>query len=69
MLVINPTECTSCGACETECPVEAIYEDYSVPAELKEWVELNAWYTQSLSGERTKALQGRRGVRRLTAHP
>ena len=27
MLVIHPDECINCGACETECPVEAIYED------------------------------------------
>lgn len=26
---IQPTECTDCGACEFECPVEAIY--YAAP--------------------------------------
>ena len=26
-LYINPEECIDCGACEPECPVEAIYED------------------------------------------
>ena len=26
-LYINPDECINCGACEPECPVEAIYED------------------------------------------
>jgi len=30
MLIIHPDECINCGACETECPVEAIYEDSSV---------------------------------------
>ncbi|WP_169981145.1 4Fe-4S dicluster domain-containing protein [Tautonia rosea] len=31
MLMINPDECIDCGECETACPVEAIYEDRSVP--------------------------------------
>lgn len=52
MLMINPDECTSCGACETGCPVEAIYEDCSVPEELQHWIALNARYTRSLTGER-----------------
>jgi NAD-dependent dihydropyrimidine dehydrogenase PreA subunit len=42
MLVINPDECINCGACETECPVEAIYEDTGVPDNMKEFVQLNA---------------------------
>lgn len=33
MLLIHPDQCINCGACETECPVEAIYEDSSVPDE------------------------------------
>lgn len=34
---INPDECTSCGACVDECPVEAISEGddyYTIDAEL-----------------------------------
>jgi ferredoxin len=27
MLVIDPVECIDCGACEAECPVEAIRSD------------------------------------------
>jgi ferredoxin len=41
MLVINPDECINCGACETECPVEAIYEDTGVPADMEEFVKIN----------------------------
>ena len=26
-LYINPEECIDCGACEPECPVDAIYDD------------------------------------------
>jgi len=25
--MINPEECIDCGACEPECPVEAIYPE------------------------------------------
>lgn len=41
MLVINPDECINCGACETECPVEAIYEDTGVPQDLQEFIKVN----------------------------
>ena len=41
-LYISPDECIDCGACEPECPWEAIYEDASVPEKLKSCIELNA---------------------------
>ncbi|MFO0744073.1 MAG: ferredoxin FdxA [Myxococcota bacterium] len=41
MLVINPDECIDCGACEPECPVNAIYEEDDVPSEYKEYTKLN----------------------------
>lgn len=41
-LFINPDECIDCGACEPECPWEAIFEDVSVPAVLKDDIQLNA---------------------------
>ena len=42
MLVIHPDECIDCGACEPECPVEAIYADGDVPPGLQDYVALNA---------------------------
>ena len=30
-LYINPDECIDCGACEPECPVNAIFEASAVP--------------------------------------
>lgn len=51
MLMIHPDECIHCGACETECPVEAIFEDSGVPDNLKEFVAINAEETSSLSDE------------------
>ena len=43
-MYINPDECTGCGACEAECPVEAIFEDRSLPAEWKHYEKINADY-------------------------
>lgn len=57
MVMIAPNECTNCGACETECPVEAIFEDSSVPEELADWIAINARYTRSLSVERKERLR------------
>ncbi len=41
-LYIHPEECIDCGACEPECPWEAIYEDASVPDVFKADTALNA---------------------------
>ncbi len=43
-LFINPAECIDCGACEPECPVEAIFEEAALPAEWKKFTESNAAY-------------------------
>lgn len=41
-LYIHPDECINCGACEPECPWEAIFEDEAVPDVFKDDTELNA---------------------------
>ncbi|MCB0352065.1 MAG: ferredoxin family protein [Bdellovibrionales bacterium] len=51
LLVIHPDECINCGACETECPVEAIYEDSAVPEDFKEFIKINEEETVSLGEE------------------
>ena len=38
---INPDECIDCGACEPECPVEAIFADDSVPEQWQSYTEKN----------------------------
>ncbi|MBX0326478.1 ferredoxin family protein [Oscillochloris sp. ZM17-4] len=38
---INPDECIGCGACESECPVSAIYTEEEVPAEYASYLEKN----------------------------
>jgi ferredoxin len=57
LLVIHPDECINCGACETECPVEAIYEDSSVPADMQEFVQINEEETVALSSDDLDALR------------
>ena len=41
-LYINPDECIDCGACEPECPVQAIVEESNVPEAQKPWIKVNA---------------------------
>ncbi len=45
MLYIDPDTCIDCGACEPECPVEAIFEEEYVPEGQKQFTQINAdWY-------------------------
>ncbi len=48
MLYIDPDVCIDCGACVPECPVEAIYEEGSVPEEEAHWLTLNRERAPSL---------------------
>ena len=41
-LYIDPDECIDCGACEPECPLEAIYDEDELPAEWEKYTEINA---------------------------
>ena len=38
---INPDECIDCGACEPECPVEAIFPEDALPDKWNAFVEIN----------------------------
>src|SRR5213592_1849940 len=40
-LYIDPLECIDCGACEPECPVEAIFHEAHVPAAWSDFIALN----------------------------
>jgi ferredoxin len=42
MLVIAPDECIDCAACEPVCPVDAITPAEGVPADQREFIEINA---------------------------
>ena len=41
-LYIHPDECIDCGACEPECPVDAIYDEDDLPEEYEKFIEINA---------------------------
>lgn len=45
-LVIHPDECIDCALCEPECPANAIFADDDLPAEQREFLELNAELAQ-----------------------
>jgi ferredoxin len=46
MLIIDPEECIDCGACEPECPVNAIFPEESLPPEWANYTVIDAtWYT------------------------
>src|SRR6202043_1968726 len=44
ILVIDPEECIDCGACEPECPVEAIFPEDSLPDKWQPFVKINYAY-------------------------
>ena len=51
MLYIEPDECIDCGACEPECPVEAIFTEEDVPDEWKPYTEINVlWFNDKDGG-------------------
>ena len=41
-LYIDPDECIDCGACEPECPVNAIFPQDDVPEEWRNFIAINA---------------------------
>src|SRR5690606_27550208 len=50
-LYIQPDECVDCGACEPVCPVEAIYYEDDLPADLQPYLADNArFFAEPLPG-------------------
>ena len=49
MLYIDPDECIDCGACEPECPVEAIFAEEDMPEDQDRFVEINTKYFEPVS--------------------
>ena len=45
-LFIDPNECIDCGACEPECPVEAIFPEDALPDKWEPFVKINYAYEQ-----------------------
>lgn len=55
MLFIHPDECTDCGLCVAACPNQAIYAEPFVPAEWREFIELNL----EMAGQAPRVVRGR----------
>jgi ferredoxin len=47
-LYIHPDECIDCGACEPECPWNAIFEEVAVPEPFKDDTPLNYKIMESM---------------------
>jgi len=41
-MFIHPDECIDCGACEPECPVDAIFPEEEVPERWNAFIQANA---------------------------
>ena len=54
MLYIDPDECIDCGACEPECPVQAIFTEDSVPDQWTAYTEVNALWFSDKDAARAK---------------
>lgn len=44
MYFINPADCIDCAYCESVCPVTAIFDEFTVPAQWREFVQKNRAY-------------------------
>src|SRR5689334_24741641 len=51
MYYINPDECIECGACEPECPVNAIFHESAVPDEWKSFTQRSEEHTSELQSQ------------------
>ena len=51
-LFIDPNECIDCGACEPECPVEAIFPEDALPDKWNAFVEINYAYPDGATIDR-----------------
>jgi len=44
MYYINPDDCIDCAYCVAVCPVSAIFDEFTVPANMREYVRTNRLY-------------------------
>ena len=51
-MYIDPETCISCGACEPECPVSAIFEASAVPPEWQVFLDLDRRWTTGDDAEK-----------------
>jgi NAD-dependent dihydropyrimidine dehydrogenase PreA subunit len=46
MYYIDPVECIDCYACVPVCPVQAIFDEFNIPAEWRHYIQKNRDYFQ-----------------------
>jgi len=46
-LYIDPYTCIGCSACMFACPVSVIHDSFDIPAELSEYIDINAEYFEN----------------------
>ena len=61
MLVIDPDDCIDCGACEPECPQEAIFPEHALPEKWTPFVQINAAWLEGGAGAVDAALASLNG--------
>ena len=66
MLVIDPEECIDCGACEPECPVEAISPEDAVPDEWEPFIRINYAFADGMETRQRARAGARRPERAAT---
>ena len=52
MCYVHPTLCIDCAACESACPVGAIFDADNVPREVAHYVTINALWFDDRAGAR-----------------
>jgi ferredoxin len=61
MCFVHPDECIDCAACESACPVGAIFADSHVPNEVEEFTAVNLLYfkDRDVARERVEQIAAR----------
>ncbi len=54
MCYVHPDECIDCAACESACPVGAIFAAEQAPAETAEFTTINAQWFEDKSAVRAR---------------
>jgi len=54
MCYVHPDDCIDCAACESACPVGAIFAAGQAPAEAAEFIAINAQWFEDKAAARAK---------------
>ena len=62
MLYIDPDECIDCGACEPECPVNAIFPEESTPTEWAPYIRVERRLVHGPGGRESRGRRAQAGL-------